>query len=277
VSKVNTIHISKKRKNSKGDKMGFYALVRDAMHKPKKNRFIELDLLRGFAITIMIILHLLWDLDYYGIYPLNNTIYQTSIIVQVMFFTLLGVCLTVTFKKYTKTTKTELYLHLIKRGLWIFLLGMIITIITLIFMPERPIFFGVLHCIGLCIILSIPFLRFKHWNIITANIMIAAGLILGSINYQNPTAFHLLIGLHPMDFWTHTIDYFPLFPWLGVSLLGVGLGNLLYNGSERKFNFPDVSKYIPIKALSWVGQHSLVIYLFHQPVLVGALSIFVVL
>lgn len=275
--RVNKIHSNKKRKNSKGDKMGFYAIIRNEMHKNKKNRFIELDVLRGFAITHMILLHLLWDLDYYEIYPLNSTIYQTNTIVQVMFFALLGICLSVVYNKNNKPKKTELYFHLVKRGLWIFLLGMTITIVTAIFMPDRPILFGVLHCIGLCIILTIPFLRLKQWNLPIANIIIATGLIFGTINITNPSALHLLIGIHPLDFWIHTIDYFPLFPWLGVCLLGVSIGSVLYTGSERKFKIPDISKYSSVKALSWLGQHSLAIYLFHQPIIAGALTLFIIL
>jgi len=42
------------------------------VEKEQNQRFIELDILRGFAILFMIILHLFWDLDYFGILPLNG-------------------------------------------------------------------------------------------------------------------------------------------------------------------------------------------------------------
>ena len=252
-------------------------LAKMAVHKPKKNRFVELDFLRGFAITFMILLHILWDLDYFDIYSLNNTIYQSSIIAQVMFFTLMGACLAVVYNKNQKSSKIKLYLHLIKRGIWIISLGMIITLVTLIFMPERPILFGVLHCIGLCVILSILFLKLKHWNIAIAITMICTGFVLSTIHTPNPSALHLIIGLHPADFWIYTIDYFPIFPWLGVCLLGVSIGNMLYDGDKRRFKLPDISTYKPVKALSWLGQHSLAIYLVHQPVIAGALTLYTIL
>jgi len=240
-------------------------------------RFIELDVLRGFAIIFMIFLHILWDLDYFGLVPLNQNVYQFNVIVQPMFFLLVGICLAVSTNKNYNLPKKEMYKHLLSRGLWIFGLGIVLTLITLLFVPDRAIIFGVLHCIGFCIILSIPFLRFKAYNIIFATVIILLGFVMGSLVIENPTAFHLAIGLHQTEVWKYTIDYFPLFPWFGVSLLGIAIGNLLYKDNERRFKIPDLSKYKPITMFSWLGKHSLAIYLFHQPVIVGALSIFAIL
>ena len=248
------------------------------MKKTKSSRFIELDFLRGFAIIFMIIIHLMWDLAYFDIYPLNQTLQNTNVIVQVMFFTLVGICLSINYNKTKERFKKELYLHLIRRGLWIFILGMAITLATSILIPERPVLFGVLHCIGICVILSTPFLKLKKYNFPIASAMILIGIMIGMFTVENPTALHLLIGLHPADFWSHTIDYFPLFPWLGVCLLGVVIGNVLYNGNERKIKIPNISKHIPvspIKAFSLVGKHSLVIYLVHQPIITGLLLLYI--
>ncbi len=242
----------------------------------KTGRFIELDFLRGFAITHMILLHLLWDLDYYNIFPTNAFIQKTNIIVQITFFTIVGICLAITFNKKRNDPK-EYYLHLIKRGAWIFSLGLALTIVTLIFMPDRPILFGVLHCIGLCIILSIPFLKLSKYNFPIAISMIVLGLILGSFTIQNANILQLIVGLHPADIWTYTIDYFPIFPWLGVTLLGVGIGNVLYKDNKRRFYIPDISKYLPVKVLSWLGKRSLAIYLVHQPAIVGAITLYTLL
>lgn len=248
-----------------------------AVQEYKSERFIELDLLRGFAIVFMILIHLMWDLDYFGIYPLNQTLQNTNVIVQVMFFLLVGICLAVGFNKNKKPSKRKLYEHLLRRGLWIFGLGMFLTIFTMIFMPGRPIYFGVLHCIGFCIILTIPFLKFRHWNFVFATAFISAGLIIKMVHVSNPTVLHLIVGLHPADFWTYTIDYFPIFPWLGVCLLGVAFGGILYKDNKRAFIFPDISEHMPVQALSWFGRHSLVIYLIHQPVIAGVLSVYLIL
>lgn len=225
----------------------------------------------------MIFLHLLWDLDYFGLVTLNQTIYQSNIIVPTLFFLLVGICLAVNREKNHNLNKKKIRRHLIRRGLWIFCLGMVITLITLLFLSDRPIIFGVLHCIGFSIILSIPFLRLKIYNIILAVIIIVLGIIMGSYAVENPTVFHLAIGFHQAELWKYSIDYFPLFPWFGVCLLGIALGSVLYKGYERRFKIPNFSKYKPFMMFSRLGRHSLAIYLFHQPIIAGVLYIFAVL
>ena len=249
-------------------------------HRQLFDRFIELDLLRGFAIISMIFLHVLWDLDYFGFVPLNYQIYQFQKIVPTMFFLLVGMCLVVSKNKKLNQPPQEQKIynkHLILRGLKIFSLGVIITTLTMIFMPDSPIIFGVLHFIGLAIVLSIPFIKFKAYNILFATIILLASVLIGQYHVENPTAIHLAIGLHQANVGEYTVDYFPLLPWFGVTLLGIALGNILYKDNKRRFRLPDLSKYKPVTLFSWMGQHSLAIYLFHQPILAGVLSIFVIL
>jgi uncharacterized membrane protein len=71
------------------------------------------------------------------------------------------------------------------------------------------------------------------------------------------------------------LDYFPLLPWFGFTLVGIAIGDCIYCGETRRIRTPDFSKYTPAKLFSWIGQYSLVIYLLHQPVIVGALYVFV--
>ena len=243
-------------------------------------RFIELDILRGIAIIFMIFLHILWDLDYFGILPLNNKIYQFQVLVPAMFFLLVGMCLAVSRNRtLTKPSviENQYNKHLFIRGIKIFSLGILFTIITVIFMPERPIIFGVLHCIGFSIILSIPFLKLKTYNLLFATVFIGVGLLIGQIAIQNPSILQLVIGLHPTNIGQYTIDYFPVLPWFGVTLLGIAFGNIMYKDNKRRFQLPDLSKYKPFTIFSWLGKHSLAIYLFHQPIIAGALTLFLIL
>lgn len=243
------------------------------------SRFIELDFLRGFAIIFMIFLHVIWDLDYFGLVPMNTQIYRLQVIVPAIFFVLLGICLTVSSNKKInsplKDQKTY-YKHLLIRGLKIIGFGIIITLVSLIFISDKPIIFGVLHCIGFSIILSIPFLKIKYLNIMPATFIIIIGYLIGKFPVENPTVLHLVIGLHQSNISLHTVDYFPLLPWFGACLFGIVLGNLLYNGNERRFKIPDLSKYKPVTIFSWLGKHSLAIYLVHQPIIAGALTLLII-
>ena len=94
---------------------------------------------------------------------------------------------------------------------------------------------------------------------------------------HNPTLLHLIIGQHSADLWSYTLDYFPMMPWFGLVLLGISIGDQLYEGSSRRFRMPDLSEYKPVKIFQWCGQHSLGLYLLHQPVIAGALSVYLLI
>jgi len=246
--------------------------------KHNSKRFIEIDIIRGLAIILMIFGHILWDLDYFGVSPINNGIYSSlQKVVPQMFFLVVGIGLIVSRKKkeLSKETEKRYYHHLVVRGFKIIGLGMVLTIFSLVFIPKTPVFFGVLHCIGLSIIISVPFLIFRKYNFIFALLLIVLGLLFSQIAVQNPTILHLILGLQPENIWSFTVDYFPLLPWFGVVLLGISIGDILYSGDKRRFRLPDLERYKPAKLCSWIGHHSLEIYLLHQPVIAGFMYLFV--
>jgi uncharacterized membrane protein len=65
-----------------------------------------------------------------------------------------------------------------------------------------------------------------------------------------------------------TEDYVPLLPWLGVVLVGVAVGHWLL---ARERNAITALNRATPAWLTWLGRHSLLVYLVHQPVLVGIL------
>lgn len=232
----------------------------------KQKRFWEIDALRGIAIISMIGYHIYFDTYFLNIFELD---YYQAPFIGAMFIFLVGVSLTLSYSRVENTLKSyQITLKFIKRGLFIFGLGLVITFFTWIFVPDAFIVFGVLHCIGISIIISYPFIRGKIINIVLGSILILIGVWLYTAFTWNFSWFFWL-GFIPSRF--YTLDYFPLLPWFGVVLIGISIGNILYPHGKALFSLPDLSQKRLVKLLSYLGRHSLIIYFIHQPIILGIL------
>jgi uncharacterized membrane protein len=237
--------------------------------KKSDGRLWEIDLLRGLAIIIMIIFHFLYDLNHFSLTKIrlySGPMVYIAYITASVFIILVGISLTISYTKVQKRmSNSQIRLKFLKRGLMVFLLGIIITFITWIYIPERFIIFGILHFIGISIILSFPLLRFRITNFILGFILISIGIYLKLFTFD----FNWLIPLGFLPNRFFTIDYFPLLPWFGVVLIGIAIGNFIYPNGKRRYHIRDLSYYLSVKSLCFLGRHSLIIYFIHQPILVG--------
>jgi len=231
-------------------------------------RFWEIDVLRGIAIIMMIIYHLCYDLYFLGdfpikIYSLSWTLFQRT--TASLFLLLVGTSLTISYSKLkSKYQRKELFFRNLKRGIKILTWSVVITIFTFIFLSNGVILFGILHLIGVSIIISFPLLDYKYKNLALGLIVISMGVYLSNFTFD--TTYLLWLGFEPNFFFS--FDYFPILPWYSVVLIGIFLGNLIYPESKRRFDIPDFSGNIVSRSLSFLGKHSLKIYLIHQPIII---------
>ena len=240
------------------------------MKKDISKRYGLIDTLRGFALVNMVLFHLCYDIFVvYGrdvqwwTYP-GVVVWERFICVS--FILLSGVSLHFSHHAY-------------RRGLIINACGLLITLVTVLVMPEQAVWFGVLNLIGCAMLLGRlckPLLD-KIPPVIGA----AGSLLLFAIFYGVPERYMgffniKLIGVPELfyrfgyaaflgfpDAGFRSTDYFPLIPWFFMFLLGYFLWALTarYHGEElfRK----------GIRPLSFLGRHSLIVYMLHQPVLMG--------
>ena len=235
---------------------------------PQKNRIWELDALRGICILGMIVVHFVFDLNEFA--GLGLTMPGCFNFCQryghILFILISGICVTLASRSF-------------RRGVIVFGAGLLITGVTLFmvyvlkFNRSLSIYFGILHLLGLCMILFPLFRRLPVWALAVLGAgFVALGVWLAALEpvaVSFPSAQGLLlgaIGIRPAGFYSG--DYFPIFPNLGWFLLGAVLGRTAYR--RRESLLPKVNAdFFLLRFFRFCGRHSLWIYLLHQPVLAG--------
>jgi uncharacterized membrane protein len=240
----------------------------------RKNRIWEVDTLRGVAIVLMIFYHFVWDLSFFDVYPINvlSSPWQNfARSIATMFTFVMGISLTLSYNREAKETGQKgLFQKYLWRGLKVFGWGLVITVATYFFIGRGFVIFGILHMLGLSIILAYPFLRLNKWiSLIAGLLVIGLGLYLDTFIVDYPW----LIWSGVKQAGRSMVDYYPLFPWFGIALLGIFAGYSLYPQGLRHPGWPDISKIPFIQGLRFLGRHSLLIYLIHQPILIGLLFV----
>jgi uncharacterized membrane protein len=228
---------------------------------------------RGVAIVMMVIYHTAYDLTLFGHYQANVNAGAWRAFARVtasLFILLVGVTLVISHARVGhRLSGWRLYKKYLARGLKLVGWGMVITLVTWIVMGQLVIVFGILHLIGTATMLAYPFLSLRWANLVIGVAIIALGIHLNQLPVAHP--WLLLLGLRPPALFQ--LDYFPLFPWFGVVLLGVFIGQQVYPAGRRRLDLPGRPSRPGLRDLAWLGQRSLVIYLIHQPILFAALNL----
>ena len=245
------------------------ATVAAKAKKVSARRLWEIDTLRGFAIVQMIFYHFVWDLHFFGLYQGNLFSgpwqwFARTIATQFLF--LVGISLTLSYHREIQQGETNLFTKYFLRGAKIFGWGLVITIGTYFFIGQGFVIFGILHLIGFSIMISYPFLRLNRWvALLTGLTMIGVGLYIDSVVVDYP--WLIWLGLKQQGI--AMVDYYPVLPYSGIALLGIFAGYILYRDHLRQFALPDWSDNQFVSGLRFLGRHSLLIYLIHQPILIA--------
>ena len=239
--------------------------------KGKRPHYGLLDTVRGVCILSMVAYHGMYDLvDIFGLPSawytgLPGYIWQQSICWT--FILLSGMC-------------WQLSRHHVKRGLLLVGCGAAISLITWLAMPNQRILYGVLNLLGLSALLLIPldklFRKIPAWAGLGGALLLFAltkNVSRGSLGFEGLVLCQLPSWLYVTDllavagfpspgFWS--TDYFPLLPWFFLFCAGYFLWGLLSQSERAKERLAS-----GVRPLSFLGRHSLIIYLAHQPVLMG--------
>jgi uncharacterized membrane protein len=234
----------------------------------KEERFWEIDSMRGIAIVLMLSIHTVYDLMYFRAIPgmIGGGIWGTlSFLTASTFILLVGVSFSISYARTMEKRKNfwKAYPKYLKRGLFIIAGGLLITISTTILLPGGYIIFGILHLIGTSIILAPFFYRFGENNLYIGTLFFLFGVFLMGLSGPG---WLFPLGIHAEDF--YSFDYEPIFPWFGMVLVGMSLGTFFYANGKRSFIIFKKPGYME-NILGFLGRNSLLIYMLHQPILIG--------
>ncbi len=227
-------------------------------------RVLGLDIARGIALVAMIVYHFAWDLSFLGLIETSIrdipawTWFARGIAAS--FLMLVGISLVLAHKAGWNR------LAFLRRLAWIAGAALLVTAGTYVALPGSFVFFGILHAIAVGSVLALPFLHLPSLaTAIVAAFVLALPEIARFEAFSSPWLIWLGLGTRlPI-----TNDFVPIFPWFGFVLLGVALA--------KQIDFTGFSGRVPMsppaRLLILAGRHSLIVYLLHQPILVGALSL----
>jgi uncharacterized membrane protein len=227
-------------------------------------RIRAIDALRGTAICMMIVYHAAFDLNWFHVISadFNHDRFWLSFrdLIVSSFLLLVGVSLVLASRAGISPKRFWRRIALVGAC------ALLVTVGSYVTFPKTFITFGILHCIVVSSILAWPLVRFPRAALIVGIVVILVGVAIGLPLFDLPW-------LNWVGLMTHkpaTEDYVPLLPWFGVVLVGVSIGCRLLE--RHMHDLRQISRASP-KWLTWLGRHSLLVYMIHQPILVGALRV----
>ena len=216
---------------------------------PASPRYIMLDALRGFAVLLMIIFHVAYDLSSFRFVDIDILEdpfwFALPRFIVFLFLICVGMSLALVHKDGIR------WFSVIRRFLKIGGWAVVITVITYILFPQSYIYFGVLHCIAVSSLTGVFFVKRPKLSLLLSMVIIIPYIIF------QPT-------LIPISRWLeiNPLDYVPFYPWFGIVLFGIYLESIFFHTIPLKKNFF-------IRSFEFMGKHSLKIYLLHRPIIYG--------
>ena len=225
-------------------------------------RIALIDFLRGAALVGMTVFHFVYDLEFFGLeergYSDELHWWTLATIVAGSFFFLAGASL------YLAHAAEIRWKPWCRRLAIIVLAALAITVVTRFVTPETYIFFGILHMIAFASVAGLAFLRAPWWLAgVAAAVVFAIDASVAS-EWLNASALSWL-GLANVA--PETNDFRPVFPWLAPVLLGIGAAKMCHRaGWLHELAMPRLEGRFA-RSVRFLGCHSLLYYLLHQPIL----------
>lgn len=238
----------------------------------ERPRIHTIDELRGFAVFCMIFFHAFFTFGYFFNFKSGTALYEffnpAEPYFAGLFILISGLACNLSHSN-------------LERGIKLAIISLLVSLVTFLVLGSKDmISFGILHFLSAGMI--IYGLSNKYLKLIPSILGIIINFFLFILTYSTPsgklglpflfsinlpkelysTEFLYMFGFPSKNF--ISLDYFPIIPWLFLFIVGTYSGRIAVKHKFPKFMF---KKRIP--PLAFLGRHSLIIYLAHQPVIFG--------
>jgi uncharacterized membrane protein len=229
------------------------------------SRLFPVDIARGLAIAGVVLFHLVWDLEFTGFisglafHPLWLAF---GWVLAGTFMFLVGVSLVLAHgEKFRRNA-------FFRRIAIVLVAALAISVVTLLAFPDAFVFFGILHSIAVASIIGVAFLRLPVFvNILAGLIILALPWFISSQTFD--PRWLAWIGFSASA--PPSNDLVPVFPWAGLTLLGIASAKLLDLRNVQYVQEQTGADDLLVPWLVWMGRHSLAIYLLHQPLMLAVI------
>lgn len=220
-----------------------------------KERVWEIDFFRGIALFLMIIFHIVWNLNNFYDYQVNYQEGFFFFVGKAALFLFITISAVSCF--FSSSNK--------KRAVKIFLAAFLVSGATYIFDSNNFVVFGVLHFLGVNVLL---YYFYKKLNVALLVLVGTIIIALGPLVKEITLASNILVplGIRGSNF--SSFDYVPLIPYSGIFIYGAALAKVLYSNKKSLFK-----KQIRPNPISFLGRRTLIVYLGHQPLIIALMTV----
>ena len=221
----------------------------------------------------MVVYHFFWDLGYFQFIELEKVTQGLPLFfaqcVGASFIIISGISIRLL------TLSDNFRETFFKRLIVLLLICLLISSVTFFINRNSFIFFGILHFLTTCSIISLLLVKVRTNTSLLVLFVFSVFLSLSNITYDFPLYLSWLGFNEKVPI---TNDFYPLFPWISFYLFGVFIcqpfKNFLTNYYIDKTYIHDQSSLLS-SSLKFLGRNSLAVYILHQPIFFSLFLIFI--